>query len=256
MAVASGSETTTPDYGLDFPFQVRRWFGRAGWTIAIALAVFFINRSEYPGPALSLLLVLTALAGLFCAVGGVMVWSSRTAKLPLRDRLLDQLELTGEEKVLDVGCGRGLMLIGAAKRLKSSAKGTGGGKATGIDNWSPEVLSDNSIESAKENAKLEGVTDRVRLEKFDQDRLVYPDNNYDVVMSALAIHNFPDEEDRDRIVRELFRVAKPGGKLLILDTEHTGRYAEILRESGAKDVALSPVSFLWCRPTRSVTARK
>ena len=41
--------------------------------------------------------------------------------------------LTGDEKVLDVGCGRGLLLIGAAKRLKS-------GKATGIDVWDASVL--------------------------------------------------------------------------------------------------------------------
>ncbi len=58
-----------------------------------------------------------------------MVWSSRVAKLKLRDRLLDSLALKGDEKILDVGCGRGLLLIGAAKRLKT-------GKATGIDVWS------------------------------------------------------------------------------------------------------------------------
>ena len=75
-----------------------------------------------------------------------MIWSSKVAKPSLRDRLLDSLELKGDEKVLDVGCGRGLLLIGIAKRLKS-------GKATGIDVWSHEDLSGNSADATKANAK-------------------------------------------------------------------------------------------------------
>ena len=43
----------------------------------------------------------------------VMVWSSRVGKLKLRDTLLDGLTWRGDENVLDVGCGRGLLLIGA-----------------------------------------------------------------------------------------------------------------------------------------------
>ena len=54
----------------------------------------------------------------------------------------------------------------------------------------------------------------------------------------------------------MFRVLKPGGRILIFDTFHTGRYAQVLRECGAADVALSPWSVLWCAPSRSVTARK
>jgi ubiquinone/menaquinone biosynthesis C-methylase UbiE len=178
-----------------------------------------------------------------------MVWSSRVAKLQLRDRLLDSLALKGEEKVLDVGCGRGLLVIGAAKRLKS-------GKATGIDVWNPQDLSGNSPDSAKANAKLEGVADRVRIENCDARKLPYPDGNYEVVMSSLALHNIPEREEREQALREMWRVLKPGGRLLIFDILHTGRYAQVLREAGAKDVSLSPMGFLWCLPTRSVVAKK
>ena len=55
----------------------------------------------------------------------------------------------GEEKVLDVGCGRGLLAIGAAKRLKA-------GKVTGIDVWNPEVLSGNSAEAARRKRQSRG----------------------------------------------------------------------------------------------------
>jgi arsenite methyltransferase len=86
--------------------------------------------------------------------------------------------------------------------------------------------------------------------------LVYPDNNYDVVMSTLAIHNIPDRTERDQAIREIWRVLKPGGKLLIFDLFHTAHYAKILREMGAGDVTLSELGWLWCVPSRSLTARK
>src|SRR5580658_8195489 len=112
-------QATTPDYGLDAPTVVKRVFSRGGWALALGLTLFFINRSEYPDPAARLLGVLGSIGLALLLVGGFMVWSSRVAKLGLRDRLLDSLQLKGDEKILDVGCGRGLLLIGAAKRLKT-----------------------------------------------------------------------------------------------------------------------------------------
>ena len=222
-------------------------FSRGAWTLAFGIAVFAMNRAEFPGPAASLLSVLGSIGVAFLATGAIMVWSSRVAKLALRDRILDSIALRGDEKILDVGCGRGLLLIGAAKRIKS-------GKATGVDIWNPQDLSGNSPEAAKENAKLEGVLDKVRIESHDARKLPYPDANYDVVVSSLALHNIEDREGRDQAVREMWRVLKPGGKLVIHDIFKTGEYAEVLRNQGAKSVELSPMSWLWCVPARTVTA--
>ena len=111
---------------------------------------------------------------------------------------------SGDEKVLDVGCGRGLMLIGAAKRLKS-------GKATGIDIWSQQDLSGNSADAAKQNAKLEGVADACGSRPATRASWFIRTANYDVVMSSLAIHNIPEREEREQAVREMWRVLKPGG---------------------------------------------
>ena len=245
MAVAE----TQPDYGLDAPLLVKRMFTRAAWTVAIGVAVFLINRSENPGPAGTLLAVFAVIGVGFLAVGLYMTWSSRTGKLALRDQLLDSLDLKGEEKVLDAGCGRGLMVVGAAKRLKA-------GKATGVDVWDASVLSGNSSDAAKANAKAEGVADKVRFETGDIRKLVYPEKTYDVAVSALAIHNFGDQSDRDKVVRELYRVLKPGGRLLILDLFHVSDYASVLREAGAEDVTIASHGFLWCVPTKSVRAAK
>jgi arsenite methyltransferase len=169
--------------------------------------------------------------------------------MALRERLLDQLALKGDEKVLDVGCGRGLLAIGAAKRLKT-------GKVTGIDVWNPIDLSGNSAEAARENAKAEGVADRVRFDTGDARKLVYPDGFYDAAISSNTLHTLADDHEREQALKEMLRVLKPGGGLVIFDTAETGYYAEVLRECGAQDVTLSAWTLLWCRPSRSVAARK
>ena len=96
----------------------------------------------------------------------------------------------------------------------------------------------------------------MRFESGDARKLVYPENNYDVVVSANALHTLADDRERGQALREMLRVLKPGGRLLVFDTAETGYYAQLLREKGAQDVTLSPWTFLWCRPSRSVSARK
>jgi len=248
VAEAVAQNPPAADYGIDAPVVVKRMFSRAAWCIGVGLAVYFINHSEYPDTSAKLLAVLGISGLVFLGIGAYMVWSSKTGKLAMRDRLLDSLELKGDEKVLDAGCGRGLMMIGAAKRLKS-------GKVTGIDIWSPIDLSKNSAEAARENAKIEGVSDKVRVENGDVRHLVYPDKNFDVVVSSLVIHNIPDARERDRAVRELWRVLRPGGKLLIWDIQRTEDYAKVLRESGA-DVTISGANWLWAVPSKSLIAKK
>jgi len=247
--MAAAPPAGQPDYGLDSPILVRSMFSRGGWTLAGGLAVWLQNRAEYRGPAAELFGVLAAVALVFFGIGGFMIWSSRMGKLRMRDQLLDSLELAGTEKILDAGCGRGLMTIGAAKRLKS-------GRVTGVDVWNPQDLSGNSIDTAKANAKIEGVADRVRFETCDLRKLVFPENNFDVAVSFAAFHHLPESDWQDQAVREMYRVLKPGSRILIFDVLHTGRYAQVLRECGAADIELSSWSGLWCAPSRSVTARK
>ncbi|MEQ1884294.1 MAG: methyltransferase domain-containing protein [Bryobacteraceae bacterium] len=248
MAAAAAS-AGAPDYGLDSPAIVKEWYGRAGWTFAFGLLLWFMNRQEYPGPAVTLLITLALIAAVMFGIGWFMNWSSRVGKVQARDKILDSLELKGGEKVLDAGCGRGLMAIGIAKKLSKA------GKVTAMDVWDTNALSGNLGDATRENVKNEGVTDRVRVENGDMRKMPYPDGNFDVVVSTWALHHIQEETDRDQAVRELLRVTKSSGRIVIADTHYPGRYADILRQARA-EVTVSPLGLLWCLPAKSVVARK
>lgn len=175
--------------------------------------------------------LLAAGYGLFMA--GYMTYGSRVGKLHTRDRLLDQVaELrpwNGDEAVLDVGCGRGLMLIGAAKRLRAGQWMTGErGMAVGIDIWRAEDQAANTPAAAMDNAAIEGVTDRVRIDTGDARALPYPNGSFDVVVSHWVVHNLDAAEDRRQVLNEMLRVLRPGGILALADIAFVGQYREHL----------------------------
>jgi arsenite methyltransferase len=226
-----------PDYGLDSPHEIHSYTLRGGLVAAFAIGLWISNGASATPSASILLLIGIG----YLAASGVMYWSSRVAKLKARDRILDSLTWRGDEKVLDVGCGHGLFAIGAAKHLKT-------GRVTGLDI--------RPADAARENAKLEGVADKIRIETADPLKLPFQNDSFDVVLSSLALHNLESVTDRAAALREMARVLKPGGRAAIFDMLHTTEYAEVLQEIGLADVQLSPMSFLWCVPTRSLTARK
>jgi len=238
-----------PDYGIDAPKLVKRFAVRGGTLVIFSGVLYLANRNSSTGTTNALVSMLIAIGLTFIIVSVVMIWSSRVAKLKLRDRILDGLPWRGDESVLDVGCGRGLLLIGAAKRLKT-------GKATGVDIWQSDDLSGNNPDATLVNAKAEGVEKRIKIENADARQLPFGANSFDVVVSSLAIHNIPSSPERTKALREIARVLKSGGHLAIYDIFHTAEYAKILVQLGLTDVRLSGISFLWCVPSRWLTARK
>jgi len=237
------------NYGIDAPKLVQRFAVRGGLLVVFAAVLYIVNRRTSPGTALALALACGGIGLGFLATAGIMIWSSRIGKLRVRDEILNGIAWRGDETVLDLGCGRGLLLIGAAKRLKTS-------RATGVDSWSAENLSGNTAEAVMENAKAEGVADRIRLETSDLRKLPFGDKTFDVAVSGLAIHNIPVRDQRAKALAEIVRVLKPGGRVAIFDLMYPGEYAKALGELGLSDVKVSGYKFLWCLPGRIVTARK
>lgn len=161
----------------------------------------------------------------------LMLISSLWGKQRQRDILLNQYDWNGSETVLDIGCGRGLLLIGAAKRLKT-------GRAYGIDIWSTKDLSSNSKAAVEKNCELEGVMQCVTLMDADARNLPFADDMFDVVISSMVVHNI-DKEGRKKAIAEMIRVCKKGGTIFIQDFQCTDEYVQTLREASIKRVSLS-----------------
>jgi arsenite methyltransferase len=230
------------DYGLDAPALVRKFAIAGAALLVVGVLCALLGVAALAGP-------LWLAGAMFLATSAAMLHSSRRGKLIERDRLLDGLGLQGDEEVLDVGCGRGLLLIGAAKRVPA-------GRAVGIDVWSQGDQSDNRRSATLANAEAEGVGDRVEVIDGDMRALPFPDASFDAVVSSLAIHNVAEAEGRERACFEIARVLRPGGRVAILDLAATGAYVLALEDSGLDDVKRSKRSFRMYPPVRVVTGRR
>jgi len=224
-----------PDYGIDAPKVVRNLAVSGGALLLVGvLTLLGILPREIVIPHAATI----GLLGMWLGAGGGltaaacwMLWGSKVGKVRERERLLDKIAWRGDERVLDVGCGRGLVLVGAARRLKT-------GTAVGIDLWQGEDLSGNRPEVPMENAALEGVAPRVSVQTADMRKLPFPDAAFDVIVSRAAIHNLYSDSDRAAAIGEIARVLGPNGRALISDIRHLGEYARAFGDRGIHDVRL------------------
>jgi cyclopropane fatty-acyl-phospholipid synthase-like methyltransferase len=119
-----------------------------------------------------------AIAGIVTACAGCSLYASRRGKFVMWAELLDWLALRGDELVLGLGCGRGSVLLIAARDLTT-------GRAVGVDLWRRQDQSGNAAKATRYNAVAEGV----ELHTADMTALPFEDGCFDLVVSIVAIHN-------------------------------------------------------------------
>ena len=235
------------DYGFDAPY-FPAIFGFL--TVAAAIGATICWRAW----DIRLAVQMTLYFLFFLANTSSFLYTTRRGKFQEWEQILDQIHLRGDERVLDLGCGRGAVLTAVARRLTT-------GRATGVDIWSKKDQPGNARDVTLRNASLEGVSDRIQVETGDLRALPYADESFELVVSSLAIHNIRSNDGRRRALLEGFRVLKPGGRMVVADIRPTAIYEEALRTFGASNVERRRLGwrFWWGNPaagTTLVTASK
>lgn len=216
-----------PGYGIDSPALVKSQFVLS--VLAFGMAAFLPHFLGLP------LRWIGSFAGAYFLISALgMLRYSKTGKLKLREHLLNSIPWRGDERVLDVGCGRGLLLVGAARRLDA-------GKAVGVDVWLPHAVSGNRPGAALENAAIEGVAHRVEVAQGDVRNLPFDDASFDVAISNFVLHELGTAADREKMSLEIMRVLKPGGKAALIDFIFTGECVKVLNKAGADNATRSRI---------------
>jgi len=160
---------------------------------------------------------------------GVIRWAARYDLLltivtlgrerALRERMLDLANVKSGESVLDVGCGTGTLAIAAKRRVGNAAA------VHGID-ASPEMI-------ARAQKKANRARVSVAFDVAPAESLPFTDGKFDVVLSTVMLHHLR-RAAREQCLREIRRVLKPGGRVLVVDfgkrtSDHGGLMAHLHR---------------------------
>jgi arsenite methyltransferase len=214
---------TRPDYGVDAPAVMRNFFVIG--TVLLLAALLTPSLWRVGQVVIELHSTFYWMGGFFLLEGFLFLLYVKVGKFRHRDFMLGMHAWQGDEQVLDVGCGRGLLLAGAAKHLTT-------GHATGLDVWSNVDMGGNSEGATLRNLELEGITQRCTLVSAGAQQMPFEDASFDVVVSNLCLHNIYDRPTRQRALAEIVRVLKPGGVALLSDYKLTGEYAKQMLEMG------------------------
>ncbi|KDR95120.1 phosphoethanolamine N-methyltransferase [Peptoclostridium litorale DSM 5388] len=148
-----------------------------------------------------------------------------TEKSRFRRKQIELMDIHKGEKVLDVGCGTGVLSI-----LSKTAVGESG-EVEGID------IAPRMISNAQEKAKKANLNINFNVASIDE--LPYPDDYFDVVIASLVFHHLPVEIKREGL-QEIHRVLKDDGRFFLCDF-------------GSPHILTAPIMYLmliWISPTR------
>jgi ubiquinone/menaquinone biosynthesis C-methylase UbiE len=216
------------DYGTDAPGLLRGFFiGFFTFLLLSTLWLWFFRDSGIWHFAIA---VIPAFFTVYLlGMGILMLYEGKITKFFDAQLLIEGLPWNGNEKVLDVGCGRGPLLILSARKLTT-------GRVTGIDVWNQADQANNTAEATLENARIAGVSDKIEVQTLDVRNLPFENQSFDRVVSNWVIHNIEHRSDRMKALDEMIRVVKPGGDIVIRDISNHDEYLKHFRDLGFSNI--------------------
>lgn len=124
--------------------------------------------------------------------------------MPVKQKSYQMMRVREGHKVLDVGCGPGIDTINLAKLVKE------GGEVIGVD------FDEEMVETANKNAQSAGVSDWVSHRPADATQLPFESNVFDACRSERVFQHL---QEPDLALEEIIRVTKPGGWIVVVDTD-------------------------------------
>jgi arsenite methyltransferase len=205
---------TAHEVGADYRLRLSSTFKHMAVVGIVALLTAFVTGyfqvfGQQPViPVILLILGIVTLAPAVLVAG--IIHYAQNWRFRLRDRMVNTIPWRGDEQVLDIGTGNGILLIGCAKRLTT-------GKATGIDIWDANA-GGGSPELFWKNVHSEGVQAQAELQNVDARHMPFENDSFDVIVSSFAFHHIGSSAAaREPAVREMLRVLKPGGYVTLFD---------------------------------------
>ena len=191
------------------------WVSTRIMLVPLVLALAFGALSFLSLPLLIPTAVFFVLAAYFAYARYLFSVRGGNVQEKVRALVLEGLEWDGCGKALDIGCGSAALAIGIAKKFPSST-------VIGTDYWGGNW--EYSQKVCRDNAAVEGVTERVNFQKASAVALPFADEEFDAVVSNLVFHEVKGTKDKLSLVKEALRVLKEGGRFALQDLFYIERY--------------------------------
>ncbi|WP_457791403.1 class I SAM-dependent methyltransferase [Anaeromassilibacillus sp. SJQ-5] len=214
-------------------------FYMVGGLLALAVALAVLSFTVFRLTVLGVIFVITA--AIFLVLLGWITWIRRQYAFGgggmmerVHHTILSHLDYDGKGTLLDVGCGSGALTIRAALTWRSA-------KVTGIDYWGAAYGYGQAM--CEKNAASEGVGSQCTFQHGDANRLDFPDESFDAVVSNYVYHNITGA-DKHELLLETLRVLKKGGVFALNDEMKPRMYGDMeafaqrLRDMGYQEVRL------------------
>lgn len=170
----------------------------------------------------------------YVAMASCFLYTTLIGKQKIWDQQLPQLTLSTDTRALDIGCDHGMVLFKIAHRLPAR------GHITGIDIWRQQDQTNNSLATVTQRIHAEGLDQVAAVQTADMRELPFADNQFNAIVSSLAIHNVKPKTGRLQSLREIARVLQPGGQLVIADLGFScNAYRQELTRLGFHDIQVT-----------------